>query len=182
MEKQHIEQRGLLWAGYILLFLSSFSLYFQYLGILFPVVLIGGYLTRSRFRRQGQSFSAAHASWQINTIWLVLLLGFLAVVSVFGIAGWMMESNPTLDAQLDAITNSTMKPLEMLLALWAIPGIKAIVMVLLLFSVLCITWPLKRILHGILALRAGLEPANLGSERWLALALALVLLLLFAMI
>ena len=78
MENQNAEKPGLLWAGYIALILFTFWMYFQSLyglGLLLGLaVLIGGIVGRRRFRSQGRAFAAAHASWQVNTIWIALVL------------------------------------------------------------------------------------------------------------
>lgn len=83
---------------------------------------VGGYLARHLFRKHGQIFNAAHASWQINTVWLTLLLGILAVVAVIAIGAWM-GNEPFLEARLDAIINSDLAPIDGLRAIWNIPGV-----------------------------------------------------------
>lgn len=127
-----------------------------------------------RFRKHGQIFNAAHASWQINTVWLTLLLAILAVVAVIAIGAWM-GNDPFLEARLDAIINSDLAPIDGLRAIWNIPGVSTLVTTIIIFAILCLIWPLKRVLHGMMALRYGLEPAQLGARRWLALALAVTL-------
>lgn len=78
MENQNAEKPGLLWAGYIALILFTFWMYFQSLygiGLLLGLaVLIVGIAARGRFRSQGRTFAAAHASWQVNTIWIAIVL------------------------------------------------------------------------------------------------------------
>lgn len=164
-----------LWAGYISLLLFILAMYFQFLALFGTVVLIGGYLARHLFRKHGQIFNAAHASWQINTVWLTLLLAILAVVAVIAIGAWM-DNEPSLEARLDAIINSDLAPIDGLRAIWNIPGVSTLVTTIIIFAMLCLIWPLKRVLHGMMALRYGLEPAQLGARwRWLALALAVTL-------
>lgn len=163
-----------LWAGYISLLLFILAMYFQVLALFGAVVLIGGYLARHLFRKHGQIFNAAHASWQINTVWLTLLLAILAVVAVIVIGAWM-GNDPFLEARLDAIINSDLAPIDGLRAIWNIPGVSTLVTTIIIFAILCLIWPLKRVLHGMMALRYGLEPAQLGARRWLALALAVTL-------
>ena len=126
MKTQSAQNSALLWAGYALLLLFMFSLHVQALFSLGLVALILGYVTRNRFRKHEWSLGVAHASWQINTVWLSLLLGVLVIIVLIAICGWM-GSDPMLETKLDAITNSDLAPQEMLRALWAIPGTKAIV-------------------------------------------------------
>lgn len=175
METQSAKNSGLLWASYALLILFAFSLYVQPLSFLGLVALIFGYAARSRFRKQKRPLEAAHASWQINTVWLSLLLGVLAIIVLIAIAGWM-GSDPMLETKLDAATSSELAPQEMLRSLWCIPGTKAIVGIIIVFTLLCLIWPLKRTLQGLLALRSGIEPAE--GRGWLSLALAVAIQLL----
>ena len=155
------------------------SLHVQALFSLGLVALILGYVTRNRFRKHEWSLGVAHASWQINTVWLSLLLGVLVIIVLIAICGWM-GSDPMLETKLDAITNSDLAPQEMLRALWAIPGTKAIVGTIITFTLLCLIWPLKRILQGLLALRSGIEPVE--GQGWLALALAVAIQLLLMLL
>lgn len=179
MKTQSAQNSALLWAGYALLLLFMFSLHVQALFSLGLVALILGYVTRNRFRKHEWSLGVAHASWQINTVWLSLLLGVLVIIVLIAICGWM-GSDPMLETKLDAITNSDLAPQEMLRALWAIPGTKAIVGTIITFTLLCLIWPLKRILQGLLALRSGIEPVE--GQGWLALALAVAIQLLLMLL
>ena len=174
MKKQFAKNASLLWFGYILLLLSAFSLYGSFLSLLGFVALILGYVLRRRARSAGYEADAAHAAWQINTVWLTLLLFMLMLIALFIFFGWM-GSDPAIQARLDELSAGSLPPMEMLKQFWAIPGSKALVGVLFSFSLLSLVWPLKRVLHGMLALHSGIEPLKLGSSRWLALVLAALL-------
>lgn len=160
-----------LWTGYVLLFLSAFVMYSKLLLLPEAAVLVGGYAARGTFRKQGKPLSVAHASWQINTVWLALLLFVAATVAVIAICAWM-GSDPAVEARLDAIANSDMAPVEMLDELMAVPGMTWLAIAVIAFALLFAIWPLKRVLHGMMALKVGLEPAQLGTGRWTALVLA----------
>ncbi len=164
----------ILWTGYVLLFLSSFVMYSKLLLIPEAAVLIGGYVAKGTFRKQGKPLSEAHASWQINTVWLALLLFVAATIAVVAICAWMV-SDPAVEARLDAIANSDLAPVEMLDELMAVPGITYLATAVITFALLFAIWPLKRVLHGMMALKAGLEPAQLGAGRWIALVLAIAI-------
>ncbi len=164
----------ILWTGYVLLFLSSFVMYSKLLLIPEAAVLIGGYVAKGTFRKQGKPLSEAHVSWQINTVWLALLLFVAATIAVVAICAWMV-SDPAVEARLDAIANSDLAPVEMLDELMAVPGITYLATAVITFALLFAIWPLKRVLHGMMALKAGLEPAQLGAGRWIALVLAIAI-------
>lgn len=178
MENQNAEKPGLLWAGYIALILFTFWMYFQSLyglGLLLGLaVLIGGIVARRRFRSQGRAFAAAHASWQVNTIWIALVLFIITLIVLLVIFG-LIGSEPGIESQLDAIVQSDGTPGEMLHALWIIPGIKAAVAACLVCSLLSLIWPLKRTIQGILTLYAGREPKNAGGVGWVSVLLAILL-------
>ncbi len=163
-----------LWTGYVLLFLSAFVMYSKLLLLPEVAVLIGGYVARGTFRKQGKPLSVAHASWQVNTVWLALLLFVAATVAVIAICAWM-GSDPAVEARLDAIASSDLAPMEMLDELMAIPGMTWLAATVIAFALLFAIWPLKRVLHGMMALKSGLEPAQLGSGRWIALILAIAI-------
>ena len=84
-----------------------------------------------------------------------------------------MGSDPAVEAKLEAITSSGLAPVEMLDELMAVPGVTWLAAAVVTFSLLFAIWPLKRVLHGMMALKAGLEPAQSGSGRWIALVLAI---------
>ncbi len=178
LENQNAEKPGLLWAGYIALILFTFWMYFQSLygiGLLLGLaVLIVGIAARGRFRSQGRTFAAAHASWQVNTIWIAIVL-FLITVIVLLVIFALIGSDPGIESQLDAITQNDGTPGEMLHALWVIPGIKVSVAACLVCSLLSLIWPLKRAIQGILTLYAGREPKNAGGAGVVSVLLAILL-------
>ncbi len=174
MGEQSDKDIVVLWTGYILLFLSAFVMYSDLLLLPEAAVLICGYVVRGTFRKQGKTLSEAHASWQINTVWLALLIFVAATITVVAIFAWM-GSDPAVEARLDAIASSDLAPVEMLDELMAVPGITWLATAVITFALLFAIWPLKRVLHGMMALRAGIEPAQLGAGRWLALVLAIAI-------
>ncbi|MDO4839798.1 MAG: hypothetical protein Q3990_03910 [Desulfovibrionaceae bacterium] len=174
MGEQSDKDMILLWTGYVLLFLSAFVMYSKLLLLPGAAVLIGGYVARGTFRRQGKPLSSAHASWQINTVWLALLIFVAATIAVIAICAWMV-SDPAVEARLDAIVSSNMTPVEMLDDLIDVPGVTYLATAVITFALLFSIWPLKRVLHGMIALKAGLEPAQLGTGRWIALVLAIAI-------
>ena len=164
----------ILWTGYVLLFLSAFVMYSKLLLIPEAAVLIGGYVARGTFRRQEKPLSEAHASWQINTVWVALLIFVAATIAVIAICAWMV-SDPAVEARLDAIVSSNLAPVEMLDELMAVPGVTYLAAAVITFTLLFAIWPLKRVLHGMMALKAGIAPAQLGAGRWIALVLAIAI-------
>ena len=178
MENQNVEKPGLLWAGYIALILFTFWMYFQSLyalGLLLGLaVLIVGIVARGRFRSQGRPFAAAHASWQVNTVWIAIAL-FIVDVIVLVVIFALIGSEPGIESQLDAIVQRGGTPGEMLHALWIIPGIKAAVSACLFCSLLSLIWPLKRTIQGVLTLYAGREPKDAGGAGVLSILIAILL-------
>ena len=163
-----------LWISYITLLIFAFSVYWPLLLILGIIALPFGYMSRSGYRRQSRQIEADHASWQVNTILIAFLLIVVALLALFGASAWM-GSDPATQAQINAIAASEMAAPDKLVAVWAIPSARVIVAICVVFMLCCLVWPLKRVLHGIMALRAGVSPANLGSRKWLAFGLAVVL-------
>ncbi len=174
MVEQQSDKDIVLWTGYVLLFLSAFAMYSKLLLLPAAVVLIGGYVAKGTFHRQEKPLSEAHAAWQINTVWLAVLLVVAGTAAVAAICAWMF-SDPAAEARLEAIASSDLAPVEMLDELLAVPGITYLATAVTTFAVLFAVWPLKRALHGMLALKAGLEPAQLGAGRWIALVLAIAI-------
>lgn len=148
-------------------------------------VLIVGIIARRSYRSQGRMLAAAHASWQVNTVWIAAALFVALIVVLFAIFAWMGQ-DPNIQAQLDAITKSDASPLDQLRALWNVRGIKAVVGACLIVTLLSIIWPLKRVFQGVLTLRSGREPSNAGGTGFVSLLLAVVvqvaLMVLFVML
>ncbi len=176
MEEQKSPALGGLWCNYVFLFLAVFTPYIQSLGALALVALIFGYRLRSRARKAELPFNAAHASWQINTLWLYVVLFGVMVVGSFIVLAWM-GSNEEAKAQIDALSaaSASISPLEAFQGLWAIPGIRALVILPTLIALLMAIWPFQRVLHGMLALRAGKEPLEARSGSLPALGLSLLI-------
>ena len=86
-----------------------------------------------------------------------------------------MVSDPAVEARLDAIISSNLAPVEMLDELMAVPGVTYLAAAVITFTLLFAIWPLKRVLHGMMALKAGIAPAQLGAGRWIALVLAIAI-------
>ena len=165
-------ERGL-WISYALLLLFAFSAYWPLLLILGIIALPFGYVSRSGYQRQERLVEAAHASWQVNTIWIAFLLIVVAFLALLGVSAWM-QSDPAVQAQLNAITQSKMSAPEKLREVWQIPSARVIVGIFVIFALCCLIWPLKRTLHGLMALWSDVSPSALGSRKWLAFVLAVV--------
>ena len=164
---------GMIWAGYVLLLLFSFSLYWSLLLWAGLAALALGYYQRRQARKQGLEADCAHAQWQVNTVWLALILALVGLGGIVGVAGWM-GNDPTIMAKLDELSAGDQAPLEMLRQFWAIPGSKALVFLMCGSTLLYLVWTLKRTLQGLLSLWQCVTPASLGSVRWLALLLAVL--------
>lgn len=165
---------GMVWAGYALLLLFSFSLYWSLLLWAGLAALALGYYLRRQARKEGLQTECAHAQWQVNTVWLALLLAVVGIAGIVGVACWM-GNDPAVMEKLDGLSSGDQPPVEMLRQFWAIPGSKALVAMMCGSVLLYLVWVFKRTLQGVLALRQGVLPANLGSVRWLALLLALLI-------
>ena len=165
---------GMIWAGYVLLLLFSFSLYWSLLFWAGLAALALGYYQRRQARKQGLEAECAHAQWQVNTVWLALILAVVGIGGIVGVAGWM-GNDPTIMAKLDELSAGDQAPLEMLRQFWAIPGSKALVVFMCGSTLLYLVWTLKRTLQGFLSIWQGGMPAKLGSVRWVALLLALLI-------
>ena len=149
-----------LWVNYILLGLFCFCLTIHmWLAWLGPVAWVVGIIARKRLYEQGDETGALHAAWQCNTIWIAALLCMVGIVAFVGVLWWMGQ-DPTIESQINNLTNGDLPPVEMLQGLWAVPGIKAIVALMCAFAVLFLVWPLKRVIQGVLALRAATPPAH----------------------
>ena len=166
-------ERGL-WLSYAMLLIFAFSVYWPLLLILGIIALPFGYVSRGGYRRQERKVEEAHASWQINTIWIAFLLIVVAFLALLGVSAWM-QSDPAIQAQLNAITTSGMSAPEKLREVWQIPSARVIVGIFVAFILCCLIWPLKRVLHGLMALWSGVSPSALGGKKWLAFVLAVVL-------
>ncbi|MTJ93230.1 MAG: hypothetical protein F8N36_10255 [Desulfovibrio sp.] len=165
---------GMIWAGYVLLLLFSFSLYWSLLLWAGVAALALGYYQRRQARKEGSLAECAQAQWQVNTVWLALLLAGLGIGGIAGVAGWM-GNDPTIMAKLDELSSGDKPPLEMLRQFWAIPGSKALIAFMCGSVLLYLVWTLKRTLQGLLSLWQGVAPASLGALRWLALLAAVLL-------
>ena len=112
---------GMIWAGYALLLLFSFSLYWSLLLWAGLAALALGYYQRRQARKLGQEAECAHAQWQVNTVWLALILALVGLGGIVGVAGWM-GNDPTIMAKLDELSAGDQPPLEILRQFWAIPA------------------------------------------------------------
>ena len=174
MKGSSTQVSGMIWAGYVLLFLFSFSLYWSLLLWAGVAALALGYYLRRQARKEDMQVACAHAQWQVNTVWLAMLLAVVGIGGIVGVACWM-GNDPTVMAKLDELSAGDQPPVEMLRQFWAIPGSKALVALMCGSVLLYLVWTFKRTLQGVLALRQDVLPAKLGPVRWLALLLALLI-------
>ena len=174
MKDSRTQVGGMVWAGYVLLLLFSFSLYWGLLVWAGLAALALGYYVRRQARRSDMQAECAHAQWQVNTVWLAFFLALIGIGGIVGVAGWM-GNDPTIMAKLDELSAGDQAPLEMLRQFWAIPGSKALVAFMCGSTLLYLVWTLKRTLQGFLSIWQGGMPATLGSVRWLALLLAVLI-------
>lgn len=165
---------GLVWAGYVLLLLFSFSLYWSPLLWAGAAALVLGYYTRRKAARAESMVARAHAAWQINTVWLALLLALAGLAAVVGVAAWM-GNNPVIMDRLDEIASGDLPPMDMLRQFWAVPGSKALIISMCCSVLLYLVWTFKRTLQGLMALWKGGAPTMPGATRWLALLLSVLL-------
>lgn len=172
MEEQKSRVTGSLWLNYVMLFLATFSVYASYLSVLGFAAFIFGYILRRYTRKQGLDFHTAHASWQVNTVWLNLLLVVVFTVTLISIMAFMGE---TASNELNTIADSAISNKEKMLAFWNIPGSRLLLISIFAFSFTLMLWPFQRILHGILALRAGKSPLDPRSGSLPALVLAIII-------
>lgn len=165
---------GMVWAGYVLLIVFCFSLYWGLLLWAGVAALALGYYVRRQARRAEKPLLCAHAQWQVNTVWLAVLLAVAGMGAIAGVAGWM-GSDPAIMAKLDDLSAGNQPPVEILRQFWAIPGSKALVILMCGSVLLYLVWTLKRTLQGIAAIGQGRLPAELGAVRWLLLLLAVLI-------
>lgn len=165
---------GMIWAGYVLLLLFSFSLYWSLLLWAGLGALALGYYQRRQARKGAMQAECAHARWQVNTVWLALVLALVGIGGIVGVAGWM-GNDPVVMAKLDELSTGDQPPLEMLRQFWAIPGSKALVAFMCGSTLLYLVWTLKRTLQGFLSIWKGTAPAALGPLHWAALLLAVLI-------
>lgn len=165
---------GMIWAGYVLLLIFSFSLYWSLLLWAGVAALALGYYQRRQARKDGMQMECAHAQWQVNTVWLALVLAFVGIGGLVGVAGWM-GNDPEVMAKLDALAAGDQPPMEMLRQFWAIPGSKALVAIMCGSILLYLVWTLKRTMQGLLSIWKGTVPAALGPARWAMLLLAVLI-------
>lgn len=184
-----------IWLNYLLLAGFTFSTFLGWIGnIMGLAALVLGYLARSGARQRRQELAAAHASWQINTIWLALLLFAGGMVVCTGIAAWI-GADPEASRELEAFQASpTYKALEAIAAgeggdvadpvavvmdvfrrLWDIPGVKSLALFLSIFALLYVLWPLKRVIQGFLALLGRAQPEGSTGRAFLSWIMAIVL-------
>lgn len=172
MEGQNPQATGGLWLNYGLLFLASFSAYLQPLSLLALAAFLFGYILRRRARKQGRDFNAAHASWQVNTLWLGFLLVIVFTVALISVVAFMGENAAD---ELNAIADGPLSAQEKMLAFWNIPCSRMLIIGIFAFSFTLMIWPFQRILHGILALHARKCPLESGSGSLPALGLAIII-------
>lgn len=184
-----------IWINYLLLAGFAFSTFLGWIGnVMGLAALVLGYLARSGARQRQQELAIAHASWQINTIWLALLLFVGGMAVSIGIAAWM-GADPEASRELEAFRVSpTYKALEAIAAgegdsvadpvavvtdvfrrLWDIPGVKSLTLFLGIFALLYLLWPLKRVIQGFLALLGRTQPEGSAGRAFLSWVMAIVL-------
>ena len=184
-----------IWLNYLLLAGFAFSTFLGWVGnIMGLAALVLGYLARSGARQRQQTLAVAHASWQINTIWLALLLFVGGMAVTIGIAAWI-GADPEASRELEAFQASpSYKALEAIAAgegdnvadpvavvvdvfhrLWDIPGVRSLTLFLGIFALLYVLWPLKRVIQGFLALLGRAQPEGSAGRAFLSWIMAFVL-------
>lgn len=174
MKDSSIHVSGTIWAGYVLLLLFSFSLYWSLLLWAGVGALALGYYQRRQAIKQDMQAEYVHAQWQVNTVWLALALALVGIGGIVGVAGWM-GNDPVVMAKLDELSAGDQAPMEILRQFWAIPGSKALVAFMCGSTLLYLVWTLKRTLQGFLSIWKETAPAALGPLRWVALLLAVLI-------
>ena len=168
---------GLFWAGYICLAGGAFALWLPALGLLPLPVLAVAFILRHRAAVRQNIVSTCHAQWQLHTFWLFFLL-LVVLVGLFAAVGIVFSDVAVLDTVegIGRAYSANQIGLGVVLErFWAIGEIRYFTCAGLLWLALVLVWPLKRILQGAWAMRAGCPPAGLGrGARWLALAVAVI--------
>lgn len=172
-----IKNPVLYWIAYVLLAagltgVTTWVWYLPLLGFLLALFL------RRKAKKTQEALALSHASWQVNTFWIMLVLGIVLLGMLFGLFG-MIGADVELKAEIDgisaAMSSGQIGPYEGVSRLWAIDSLRIFILVLLGWGVVMVYWPLKRIIHGGLALCAGVAPLQLSKARqWIALGIAIV--------
>ena len=169
---------GLFWAGYICLAGGAFALWLPVLGLLPLPVLVVALILRHMAATRQDAVSKSHAQWQLHTFWLLFFL-LVVLVGLFAAMGIVYSEVAVLDLVegIGAAYSANQIDLSVVLErFWAIGEIRYFTCAGLLWLVLALVWPLKRILQGIWAMYAGCPPSGMGhGVRWLALAGAVIL-------
>lgn len=166
----------LFWLDYLLLAGGSFALWAPRLALApLPVLALALLLRRMARIRGEEAVGAAHAQWQMHTVWLFLLL-FLALLGLFLGMGLAFSEGAALD-RVEAIANAfgagSLNLCSALEHFWSVGEIRWFAWAGLLWTALALLWPLQRTVQGMLALCAEHAPRSLSrGKRWLALGLA----------
>ncbi len=155
----------LLWVSYALLAASFLLMMLNALACLLAVAaVVIAYVLRKAQRTAGNEPAVCHATWQIRTFWLTLLLAALLILAVVVFAGIFGADDAAMQQAENistAVQNGTLGIAEGLKQLWALPPLRNMVLGIMVMSVLLL-WPLARVFKGGYALFRAKMPQDMG--------------------
>lgn len=169
---------GLCWFGYALLAASIGGPFWPYAYLGAPAAFAIGFCLQRSASQSGDLLVYDHAVWISRIFFLKLILYLLGLLGLFGIF-YAIGSDDGLMAGLESLEQSlnagTLSDEERVTTLLRTTAFQLLFGGIFLWWLL-LAWPLKRLLHGLLALRVQLAPRALPRiQRFAAFAAALVL-------
>ncbi len=168
----------LCWIGYALLAASTGGPFWSYAYLGVPAAFILAWQLRRKASGTGDLALYDHAVWLLRTggsLSLLYLLGLAALLSLFYAIGNDDAAMASLNGLEQAMTTETLSAQERIARLLQLGWMQLLLGGGLLWWFL-LAWPLKRLLHGMLALRRALAPQALPRSCRLAAAAAALFL------